>query len=97
MAQSSAFILKTDAERPVFVNSKIANTIITSTDLGLPTAAVSWLTPTVTDNSGHYTITSSHVPGDDFAIGNTTVTYNVVDASGNTASYLINIVVKGNI
>ena len=64
-------------------------------DAGQSFAIVTWTAPTVTDNFGSYTVTSSHSSGSSFSIGITRVTYSVVDASGNTASYSFNITVIG--
>lgn len=48
-------------------------------------AVVSWTVPTPTDNCPGVTLTNaSHTPGSFFAVGNTTVTYEATDASGNT-------------
>ena len=58
---------------------------------------VSWTEPTVTDNSGSYTLTSTHSSGASFDIGNTTVTYIAVDESGNKATYSFDITVTGMI
>ena len=64
---------------------------------GLPTANVTWTEPTITDNSGFYTVASTHKTGKNFDIGITTVTYTVVDALENTAKYSFDITVTGMI
>ena len=56
---------------------------------------VSWTEPTVTDNSGSYTLTSTHSSGASFDIGNTTVTYTAIDKSGKEATYTFAITVIG--
>ena len=56
---------------------------------------VSWTEPTVTDNSGSYTLTSTHSPGSTYDIGNTTVTYTAIDESSNNATYSFDIIVIG--
>ena len=56
---------------------------------------VSWTEPTVTDNSGSYTLTSTHSSGASFDIGNTTVTYTAIDKSGKEATYSFAITVTG--
>ena len=56
---------------------------------------VSWTEPTVTDNSGSYTLTSTHSPGSTFDIGNTKVTYAAIDGDSNEATYLFDIIVTG--
>ena len=77
--------------------SNTAGDITVNNDAGQSFAVVSWTEPTVTDNSGSYTVTSSHSSGSSFSIGTTIVTYNVVDAAGNTASYSFNITVVGKL
>ena len=66
-----------------------------NTAAGQANAVVTWTDPTATDNSGFYTITSSHSSGSSFSIGITTVTYTVVDGAGNTVTYSFNITVTG--
>ena len=46
--------------------------------------AVSWTAPTVTDNCGITSFTSTHSPGAVFPVGATTVTYTATDIHGNT-------------
>ena len=48
-------------------------------------SVVTWVPPSATDNCS-VTLTSSHNPGDKFAIGTTTVTYTAIDEAGNTSS-----------
>ena len=71
--------------------------ITVNNDAGQSFAVVTWTAPTVTDNSGFYTLSSSHSSGASFSIGITTVTYTVVDAAGNTASYSFKITVVGKL
>ena len=66
-----------------------------NTASGQASAVVTWTEPTASDNSGFYTITSSHSSGASFSIGITTVTYTVVDSAGNTAAYSFNVTVTG--
>ena len=66
-----------------------------NTASGQASAVVTWTEPTVTDNSGFYTLTSSHSFGSSFSIGITTVSYTVVDGAGNTVTYSFNITVTG--
>ena len=65
-------------------------------DPGVATAIVNWVVPTVTDNSGSHTMTSSHSPGQPFPIGVTVVEYTAVDQVGNTESQTFNITINGN-
>ena len=85
----------TDNEVSMFSNTP--GDLIVNTDAGQSFAVVAWTAPTVTDNSGLYTLSSSHSSGSSFSIGITTVTYTVVDAAGNTASYSFNITVVGKL
>ena len=72
-----------DEEEPKFLES-LENVNIT-TDAGKQFATATWDIPSVWDNSGNYTLTSTHKPGDTFNIGDTTVTYTVRDEAGNMA------------
>ena len=56
-----------------------------TTGAGQPFGIATWDIPTVSDNSGNYTLSSTHQPGDAFPIGNTTVTYTIMDQAGNIA------------
>ena len=51
--------------------------------------AVNWTPPTATDNCspilGTTTLTSTHLPGQQFFVGTTPVTYTATDAAGNTS------------
>ena len=58
-------------------------------------AVVTWNEPSVNDNSGSVTLTSTHTSGQVFHTGNTTVTYQAVDSSGNTYSTAFVVQVKG--
>ena len=71
--------------------------IFSSTDSGIATATVYWSPPTAVDNSNVQSLTSSHVPGDSFPIGNTTVTYTATDQSGNLVTEEFNINVEGSL
>ena len=50
-------------------------------------AQVSWNLPTPTDNCGIFSLTSTHSPGSTFPVGSTTVTYSVIDLSGNISDF----------
>ena len=54
---------------------------------------VFWDEPSASDNCS-FTITSSHIAGDHFPIGSTTVSYTVTDSSGNSSSCSFNVTVK---
>ena len=68
-----------------------------SEDVGsASTITQSWLEPTASDNSGSYTLTSSHSSGSEFPIGVTTVSYTATDAAGNSVieSFTIEVIGK---
>jgi gliding motility-associated-like protein len=54
---------------------------------------VSWTEPIITDNCDKVTVVRSHAPGDEFAIGVTTIVYTATDAAGNTSTcqFLVNV------
>ncbi len=87
----------TDPEAPTI--TRLPANIVQATDPGSITASVSWTEPTADDNSGQVTLTSSHVPGGIFPVGDTEVTYTAVDSSGNdaTESFVVTIEGKDNI
>lgn len=53
---------------------------------GLCSAKANWAPPTPSDNCPGFILTTSHLPGSWFPVGETTVTYTVTDASGNPTS-----------
>ena len=86
----------TDDEPPVFSSTPISQMV--NTEFHKATATVWWTPPTANDNSGEaLTLSSNYSPGDNFTIGNTTVTYEAEDAHGNMATYSFYIVVTGNL
>jgi len=52
---------------------------------------VSWVAPTITDNSGQFAVSATHQPGDSFSVGITQVTYTAFDNSGNSSSMSFNV------
>ena len=86
-------MVTTDAEPPEITCS---NPPSQNTDAELPTADVTWTTPTVIDNCGEVTITSDYESGDSFPIGSTAVTYEATDSSGISNTCSFSIVVIGN-
>ncbi|MBT8376624.1 MAG: HYR domain-containing protein, partial [Bacteroidia bacterium] len=70
-------------------------------DSGVCEAVVTWTEPTASDNctsSADLIWERSHVPGDIFPVGTTTVTYTATDASGNTSSMCsFDIIVTNNL
>ena len=87
------FFFYVDFESPVITSSTTQVTALK--DPGQTTVLATWTEPTVTDNSGVYTMTLSHNSGSSFDIGITTVTYTAVDMAGNVATYSFNVSVKG--
>ena len=57
--------------------------------------SATWVAPTVEDNSGVLTLTSSLSPGDEVPIGDTQVVYTATDAAGNSATHTFTITVIG--
>lgn len=57
-------------------------------------ATVQWTPPTATDNCGSVTMTSTHMPGNVFPVGNTVIKYTATDAAGNTAFCQFSIIVR---
>ncbi|XP_072044902.1 hyalin-like [Amphiura filiformis] len=82
-----------DNEDPLFSNTP--SDITVDTESGLSTAVVTWTEPTVTDNSGDYTVTSNYNSGYRFPLGTTTVKYYAWDASGNNVTFEFNVTVEG--
>jgi gliding motility-associated-like protein len=77
------YVIVEDKIKPVFVTCP-ADTSITATNSC--TAKLKWPIPKATDNcSGLPPPTSSHDPDYAFPFGQTTVTYEAIDASGNSA------------
>ncbi|XP_072026259.1 hyalin-like [Amphiura filiformis] len=79
-------------EDPIFSN--VVTNIYATTSIGFAYANVTWIEPTVTDNSGHVTLASNFQPGDKFYIGDTRVTYNATDPDGNSAgiSFVVSVI-----
>ena len=71
-----------DAETPTISGTPASMSM--SSDQGSCGAVVSWTPPTSADNCPGDVLTSSHLPGDFFGIGSTTVSFSVTDASGNS-------------
>ena len=89
----SHIIFPTDNEKPVFDLCPGDQDV--TTDIGYPTAVVNWTQPTATDNSGIQTLTSTHNSGENFTIGNNTVTYTATDDAGNTETCTFFVIVSG--
>ena len=72
-----------DDEAPVITNCPAD--IVQGSDPGQCGAVVTWTVPDTSDNCGIVVYMASHNPGDYFPVGNTTVSYYVEDAAGNSA------------
>ncbi|MBX2966649.1 MAG: HYR domain-containing protein [Cyclobacteriaceae bacterium] len=57
---------------------------------------VSWTAPVVQDNCS-FTLTASHVPGTNFPVGVTTVSYTATDQAGNQATCSFTVTIRDNI
>lgn len=66
------------------------------TDLGQPTAVVSWTAPTASDNCNLVSFTSTHNPGDAFPVGVTSVTYTATDGAGLMSTCVFSVTVVDN-
>ncbi len=76
-----------DIQKPVINDCPLD--IVTNADAGGCNAIVSWVEPTFIDNcatSATIIWNKSHLPGDTFPSGITTVTYSAVDESGNVST-----------
>ena len=90
-ATTSFTVTVTDNESPVISNMP-AN-ISQSNDAGVCAGAVTWPMPSATDNCSVSSFTSTHSPGDQFAVGTTTVTYTAIDGSNNTTTASFNVTI----
>ena len=66
-----------------------------TTDAGKPTAMIKWDDPTASDNSGNVSVTCDPQSGTNFTIGQTTVTCEAIDGSGNTVACSFQVTVTG--
>ena len=89
----SFIVTVVDDTPPIFVNCPANITISANANCQ---AVGNWVLPTVTDNCPNVSISSNYNTGDIFNIGTTTVTYNALDAAGNTASCSFTVTVIDN-
>ncbi|MBX7240958.1 MAG: HYR domain-containing protein [Bacteroidia bacterium] len=92
-ATCNATVTIQDLIAPVL--SGCPSNISQNNDSGLCGASVTWTLPTVSDNCPAV-LSSTHNPGDFFALGSTTVTYTATDASGNTATCSFSVTISDN-
>ncbi len=81
-----------DNTAPTFANCP-SNISLTTNGNG---AIASWTPPTPSDNCKPLFLTSSHVPGQSFGIGVTTVTYTAKDGNNNTGTCSFTVTVTAN-
>ena len=85
------FNQSSDSENPVIASIEdVIQLIIGCAD----NAVVTWTEPTVSDNSGYYTLISSYSSGELIPYGVTSVSYTATDPAGNTASFWFKVTVK---
>ena len=89
------FFLILDPEKPVIFNTSNPISVDVDTRSGARSSLVTWIEPSVTDNSGIVSMTSDFSPGDKFFIGQTPVTYTAVDPFGNNQTYVITVIIYG--
>lgn len=93
IASCSFFVEIADATPPTFANCP--SSIQVTAAYGSSTASASWTPPTASDDvDGALIVYGSDFPGDEFPVGNHTVTYYAVDLSGNAAYCRFFIVVE---
>ena len=81
---SSYSVTITDNEDPTIASMPADMTL--SAEAGLCSSVASWVAPTSSDNCEVAGMTSTHLPGDSFAVGTTEVTYTSTDIHGNATS-----------
>ncbi|MBT7639665.1 MAG: HYR domain-containing protein, partial [Planctomycetes bacterium] len=81
---SSYSVTITDNEDPTIASMPADMTL--SAEAGLCSSVAGWVAPTSSDNCEGAGMTSSHLPGDSFAVGTTEVTYTSTDIHGNATS-----------
>ena len=81
---SSYSVTITDNEDPTIASMPADMTL--SAEAGLCSSVAGWVAPTSSDNCEVAGMTSSHLPGDSFAVGTTEVTYTSTDIHGNATS-----------
>jgi len=82
-----------DTTPPAFRTCPTDTTVMSDS---LCMAIVSWITPMASDKCGAPTVTSTHSPGDTFAVGTTTVEYSAIDKCGNEVICSFDVTVNPN-
>ncbi|XP_038051960.1 uncharacterized protein LOC119724809 isoform X2 [Patiria miniata] len=81
VGRCSFLVTVVDLEAPTVMGCPME--VVNTTDFRVSSSVVYWQEPVITDNVGVTNSSSSHVPGDVFPVGNTTVTYTAIDDAGN--------------
>ena len=84
ISEASFLVTITDDEAPS-IDGALTDVVI-SNDPAICGAIHEWIVPVIADNCGLSSSTASHLPGDLFPHGLSTVVYSVTDDSGNTTS-----------
>jgi gliding motility-associated-like protein len=87
-------IVVEDDQDPII--SGCPSNVNTNNDTGICGAVVTWTAPTVNDNCGVTSFTSTHNSGDVFPVGTTIVTYTATDDAGNVATCSFSITISDN-
>ena len=82
-----------DIETPVITSN--LNFVVKEANTDSSSASVTWQEPSITDNSGVFTVTSNFNSGDNFPMGTTQVTYIAIDSSGNQDTFVFTVIVNG--
>ena len=88
----SIFFSSTDNEDPIITG---CNDVTVTAQPGNTTTRAYWTPPTATDNSGQVTVVGNANPGDEFAVGTTSIGYLATDGSNNQAMCAVNVIVRG--
>jgi hypothetical protein len=96
VSTSTAEMVSTDGEDPVFLSFPSNVTINANLNNGACAASHSWAAPETADDCGTVTSASTHVPGDTFALGESIVNYTITDAVGKTAEKSFTVTVINN-
>ena len=89
---ATIIFLSPDNASPVF--DVCPGNFTNNTPAGEASRVVGWMV-SASDNSGQVSITSTHSINDSFPVDTTQVTYQAVDASGNSAECVFYIVIAG--
>ena len=88
-----AYVGFTDTEAPKVI---CVEDQYVATDEGKPTAMVEWEDPLASDNSGNFSVTCDPPSETEFPIGQTSITCEAADGSGNRAECSFPVSVTGN-